>query len=188
MSFDYTRIRRGEMIAAIGAIALFILMFLPWYSFNGDARTRFLLNAGGKAPLTGNAWHVYSNTSLILIALVLVALALPVLTAMQQRISFPLAAATAGLGLLVAALVADKLFIHRPGGNTYSDVAYGGYLGLVAVLAIILGASLTAREDGVTWGDTDRAPSTAEGGDPTSGSARPIDDPAPTREAPPRDE
>jgi hypothetical protein len=153
MSFDYTRIRRGEMIAAFSALALIVVMFLPWYDFTGDNRLRFLLLAGGKSlPLTGTAWHVYSNTSLLLVVFALVALAPSVVTATQLRVDFPLAAAATGLGVLLIILMIYKLFLHRPGGNTYSEVAYGGYLGLVAIIVATVGAFLTAREDGVRRG------------------------------------
>ena len=185
MSFDYTRIRRGEMIAAISAVVLFIDMFLPWYSFNGDNRTRFLLLAGGhQLPITGTAWHAYSNTSLLLVVLVVVALALAAVTATEQKVNFPLAAATTAFGVLVAVVIIYKLFGHRPGGNTYSQVAFGGYLGLLAILGITAGAFLTAREDGVTW---DRQPpaTEAETGDEAAASAVPAGgDPSSEPEAP----
>lgn len=181
MSFDYTRIRRGETIAAISAVVLFLVTFLQWYSFHGDNRTRFLLIAGGhQLPVTGTAWHAYTNTSLLLVVLVVVALALAGVTATQRKVNFPLAASATALGVLVAILIIYKLFIHRPGGNTYSQVAFGGYLGLVAILGITAGAYLTAREDGVTW---ERQRPAAETGDAAGGSAG-SGDPSAQPEAP----
>jgi hypothetical protein len=189
MSFDYTRIRRGEMIAAISALVLFVVMFLTWFNFTGDRRTRFLIVAGGHPlPVTGTAWHAFSNTSLLLVLLVLVALAPAVVTATQQKLNFPLAAVLTGLSIVVAALVIYKLFGHRPGGNKYTGVAVGGYLGLVAIIGITVGAFMTALEDGVSWGDPDRPPSVADAGEPAEGAAASVNDPASAPEPPPRAE
>jgi hypothetical protein len=167
MSFDYNRIRRGELIAGISAIALIILMFLNWYSFSVDNRTLFLLHLGHRpVPLVGTAWHTYSNTSLLLVLLVVVALALPVVSATQQKINFPLAAAATGLAVVVAIVIIYKLFIHRPGGNNYGEVAVGGYLGLLAILGIVAGTFMTALEDGWTWGDADSQSPAEEADEP----------------------
>lgn len=182
MSFDHTRIRRGEVIAALSAIALFIVMFLPWYSFHGDNRTRFLLvSSGHPLPITGTAWHAFSNTTLLLIVLIVVALTLAVVTATQQKVNFPLAAAATALGVLTSLLIIYKLFLHRPGGNRYTEVAVGGYLGLVAILGITFGAYLTAREDGINW---DRQPPAAGTADHAADSELPSADPFPVPEAP----
>jgi hypothetical protein len=172
------------------------VMFLPWYNFSGGKRLLFLLRAGGHPlPITGTAWHAYSNTSLLLVLLAVVALAMAGVTATQQKINFPLAAAATGLGLLVTVVIIYKLFGHRPGGNKYSEVAIGGYLGLLALIGITVGAFLTAREDGVSWerppaaetSDSAAGPA-ASGGDPSGGSAASGGGPDAEPEAPPRGE
>lgn len=151
------------MIAALGAITLIIVTFLDWYTFKGSARLRFLLlSSGTPAPLTGNAWHVFSNTSLLLVVFVLLALAVAVLRAVQRQLEFPLAAVTAGVGTLLFLLMIDKLFVSRPGGNKYTQPAIGGYLGLVLILVITVGAYLTAREDGMSWRRVPPPPTTGE--------------------------
>ncbi len=163
MGLDYTKIRRGELIAAIGAVALLIVTFLDWYTFKGSARLRFLVLSSGKpAPLTGSAWHVFSNTALLLGVLMILALALAVVRATDRRVEFPLAAVTAGLGAITALLMLDKLFVSRPGGNTYTQVAVGGYLGLILIIVITVGAALGARADGTSWRRTDVPPASAE--------------------------
>ncbi len=152
MGFDHTKIRQGELIAAIGAVLLLIVTFLDWYTFKGSDRLRFLVLSSGKpAPLTGSAWHVFSNTSLLLAVLMILALALAAVRATDRRVEFPLAAVTAGLGALTVLLVLDKLFVSRPGGNTYTQVAVGGYVGLILLIIITVGAALSARADGSSW-------------------------------------
>ncbi len=146
--------------------------------------TKFLLLAGTDSlPLTGNAWEAYSNTSLLLVVLIIVALALPAVTATQQRINFPLAAAATLLSVLVLIEIIIKLFSSRPGGNTYSEVAVGGYLGLLAIIAITVGAFITAREDGMKW--RTEAPQTPAGQTPGPGGepSAPPSSPVPQRRA-----
>jgi hypothetical protein len=73
------------------------------------------------------------------------------------------------LGVLVGAFVVYKLFGHRPGGNTFTQAGVGGYIGLVAIIGIIVGAFLIAQEDGWGWeqptaGGEAGATGAAEGG------------------------
>jgi hypothetical protein len=42
----------------------------------------------------------------------------------------------AGLAFLVTIMVVISLFIARPGGNTATAVAFGGYVGLAAINTI----------------------------------------------------
>jgi len=163
MAFDRTRIRQGELIAAVGAIALLIVTFLDWYTFKGSPRLHYLVLASGKpAPLTGSAWHVFSNTGLLMAVFMLLAVALAVVRGAQRRVEFPLAGVTAGLGVLLVVLMLDKLFVSRPGGNMYTQTAVGGYLGLVLIIVITVGAGLSARADGMSWRRSDVSPGSAD--------------------------
>jgi hypothetical protein len=149
MSFDHTRLTRGDVIAAAGAVALFITLFLPWYGVVGGNRTRFLLIAGGKTiPATGTAWEAYSTIILLLLALIVAGLAMAALVATGRTAVVPSAPQFVGLyGSLVAVVVAYRI-LEPPGGaqNKFNDVEYGAYLGFAAVLLIILGAVLASRE------------------------------------------
>lgn len=163
MAFDRTRIRQGELIAAIGAIALLIVSFLDWYTFKGSIRLHYLVLASGRPePLTGNAWHVFSNTSLLMAVFMLLAVALAGVRATQRRVEFPLAGVTVGLGVLLVVLMIDKLFVSRPGGNKYTQTAIGGYLGLVLIVVITVGGGLSARADGMSWRRSDVPPGSAD--------------------------
>ncbi len=166
MSFDFKRVRTGELIAAAGAVVLFISMFLKWFALGGSKVALYLYLVGGHPhPLTGTAWHAFSNTAILLLLLVVLALAMGGVTATAQRVQFPLAGACAALGVLSAALLLYRLFGHRPGGNTYTTTAFGAYLGLIATIAILVGAVIVAREDGVRMGSA----GAASGTDPAPG-------------------
>jgi hypothetical protein len=153
MSFDYTRVRLGERIAAVSGVALIVVMFLPWFELHGGNKTKFLLAAHHQVPPpTGSAWEAFATIYILLLALAVAALAPAALSAAQRKVEFPVAASVAGFGLLMAAVIFYKLFLHRPGGNKLTDAAFGGYLGLAAIIAITIGAYLTAREDRATAG------------------------------------
>jgi hypothetical protein len=153
------------VIAAFGAAALFVAMFLPWYDLKGGNRTKFILVASHHAlPPTGSAWDAYATIYILLLALVAVALGLAIVTATGQKVDFPLAASAAAYGLVMVLLIGYKLFAHRPGGNTFTEVSYGGYLGLAAIIAITVGAGLAAREEGALFGARGRGSPATEGG------------------------
>jgi len=163
VAFDRTRIRPGELIAAVGAIALLIVTFLNWYTFRGSNRLRFLVLSSGKpAPLTGNAWHVFSNTSLLLAVFMLLALALAAVRGAQRRVEFPLAGVATGVGVLLVLVMLYKLFVSRPGGNAYTQAAIGGYLGLALIIVITVGAGLSARAEGMSWRRSEDPPGSAD--------------------------
>lgn len=151
------------MIAAVGAIALLVVTFLNWFTFKGSPRLYYLVLASGKpAPLTGSAWHVFSNTSLLMAVFMLLAVALAAVRGAQRRVEFPLAGVAAGLGLLLVVLMLDKLFVSRPGGNMYTQTAIGGYLGLVLIIIITVGAGLSARAEGMSWRRNEVPPVSAD--------------------------
>jgi hypothetical protein len=184
MSFDYKRLTSGEVIAAFGAVALFIVMFLPWYSLKGGNRTLFLLRAGGSpSPPTGNAWEAYSTIYLLLLALVVVGLAMAALAAAPRELEFSFATGVTVYGLLMVGVIIYKVFVHRPGGNKFSEVDYGAYLGLAAIIAITVGAFLTARRDQASRRARGEPRSSGRGDTDASSESPP---PAP-EESPPHD-
>ena len=110
------------MIAAISAVVLFLVTFLQWYSFHGDNRNALPLDCG-RPSATGHGHglaRVHQHLAPVGRAPA-VALAMAGVTATERKVNFPLAASATALGVLVAILIIYKLFIHRPGGNTYSQ-------------------------------------------------------------------
>ena len=98
--------RTGELIAAISAVALLIIMFaFSWYGLE-DAPA----GTGGL-----NAWESYGFIDIILFVTIVVAIGLAIATAMAQTVALPVAASavTAGLGILSTLLI---LFHHRDPG------------------------------------------------------------------------
>jgi amino acid transporter len=147
MSSGLDRLGRGNAIAAVGAVALFVFLFLPWYSLPGGNVTRFLLATGGKPiPPTGTAWQAYATIIYLLVALVIAALVMAGLAASGRAASAPSAPKIVTVfGLLMIAVVAYKI-ANPPGANRFNDPDYGAYLGLAAIVVITIGGILAWRE------------------------------------------
>jgi hypothetical protein len=148
------RLRRGEAIAAISAVLLFVLMFFDW--FRGEL-------AGGQsvsAPdLGGNAWE-----SLDLIPFVLLVAIVVALVAMALRLSgaayrppIPANASVAVLGGLAALLIFLRLLdapsVELGGISIQTSPQLAAFLGLLAAAGIAYGGYTAMRGEGGSFGD-----------------------------------
>jgi hypothetical protein len=124
---DFSRLRNGEIVAAVSGLALFIFMFFHWFG-------------GGVS-----AWDALQDFSGFLIALAAVSgVALGVLAAAGQRINLPF---QRGVGTLVLGKLAVLVILWRILANP-GDLKIGIFLGLIAAAGIAIGAWMALREDG----------------------------------------
>jgi hypothetical protein len=124
---DFSRLRNGEIVAAVSGLALFIFMFFHWFG-------------GGVS-----AWDALQDFSGFLIALAAVSgVALGALAAAGQRINLPF---QRGAGTLVLGKLAVLLILWRILANP-GDIKIGIFLGLIAAAGIAIGAWMALREDG----------------------------------------
>ncbi len=126
---DLSRLRRPEITAAAGGVALLVVMFLRWYSVAGVAGVR------GES-----AWEAFSVLDVFLALLALLAISIAVLAATRDSPALPTAAATitAALGIVATLLVLYRI-LNQPGPNEFVQVRWGAFLGFVSVLAIAAG-------------------------------------------------
>lgn len=135
LSARSARSRRDNLagaFAAAGALLLPVAMFLPWYRDAGAD--------GGTLSAWNGYWFVMAE--MLLLFLVGAGLALGVLAGRPLR--GPAVTLVIGFAFLVTITVVIELFIARPGGNAATAVAFGGYVGLVAINTIKGGAILMA--------------------------------------------
>ena len=143
----------GAVTTAAGAAVVALAMVLPWCSIPGGAYARALLELRGEAvPATGPLWRSLPLTSVVVLGLVVLAVVAVALSVTAHRLRRRVAWATAGSGVLVAALLVDRLFVERPAPDV-TEVGAGGYVGLAGVLAVTVGAGLVAREHEATARD-----------------------------------
>jgi hypothetical protein len=167
---DIDRVRRGELIAGISAVALFIIMFLPWFGFDVGGNVEDVANQFGVSVPDANftAWESFDFIDIVLFVTVIVAVAFAAASAMSQTVALPVAASaiTAGLGILSTILIIYRL-IDTPGD---ADRKYGVFLGLIAAAGIAYGGWLAMQEEGTSFGDqTDRLQGRGTSPPPPSG-------------------
>jgi hypothetical protein len=126
-----TRLRLGELLALVGAVALAVLSFLPWYrSPNGNLA----------------AWDNFGVVDVLIVVVVLTALGLAVANVTERTTALPVAAAvwTTFFGL-VASLAIFVALLDKP--DHASSLAAGSWLSLVAALAIAAGGWQSMRDE-----------------------------------------
>jgi len=142
---DANRLSQGQMVAAISAVALFIISFLPW--FGGPSVTSSTPFGTGAVTVGGNAnmWQAENPLDIYLLIVILVALvpvALTVLSGGEDQFPMAPVATTilAGVGtLLILYQVFDTPFD--------SSRKVGLFLGLIACGGIAVGGYLSMQED-----------------------------------------
>lgn len=178
---DTSRLGRGEMIAAVSAIVLLLVMFIfDWFAvdFGEDD-----LGLGAAAVDTGaNAWTAFSFIDIILFITILAAIGLAIMAANAQRPNLPVAgsALVAGLGLLSVLLILFRI-ISPPGGGDIPDGfdigvtrEIGVFIGLLAAAGIAYGGFQAMREEGTSFSDQgDRLQSRGPGTGGTGGTPPP---------------
>jgi hypothetical protein len=160
-------VRRGHVIALIGALALLLIMALDWYgSATGDEAREVQRNAENIPQLSEeeddarsiaegqekNAWQADALIDRILLAVLLATIVFAIVTAVTRAAGakptkgLGPAGATALLAAVGAILVAYRI-IQEPGLDAGTNVKAGAPLALLALGMIGLGASSALRAD-----------------------------------------
>jgi len=132
------RLRQGEWLALTGAVALVVLLGLPWFAYEGPPT--------GAAPtetgIGGLGWAVVA----VLLLAVLAVLAFVAATAAERSPEAPIALNVVAVALgLVAVLVLAARLVIEPGlgvGASDAQVALrpAAWLGLAAAATMLVGA------------------------------------------------
>jgi hypothetical protein len=148
MELDLRRLRRGEQLAGVGAILLFVFFFFfTWYGVGGDIGR--LARAAG-VDVSRNGWDGHSVLRWLVMLTIVSALALVFLQATQRTVALPvtLAVITTALAGLTTLLLAYRVVIDEPGPNAYTDVKLGAWLGLLSTALIFYAGYLSMRDEG----------------------------------------
>jgi hypothetical protein len=162
------KLRRGEMIAAAGGIALLISMFfVDWYAGGADISTPFgdvSVNSAGFGPWDGQGF-TGTIADLVILAAAIAAIGLAVVTATSRTVALPVAASalTATLGIAAVVMVLLRM-VFQPGPNEFIELRFGILLALISSAAIAYGGWDAMREEGTSFEDArdqlrDRTPS-----------------------------
>jgi len=212
---DTSRIGQGQMIAAVAAIVLFVVMFLSWYSVEGlsddaqeqaEAAIELAEEQGIEVPSGAqdavddaasiSAWDAFDLIKIVMLLTIIAAIALAAMTAMGSQVNLPVAmsAIVAGLGILTTLLVLYRV-IDPPAEGL--DRSYGVFLGLLASAGIAYGGWRAMEEEGTSFShqaDQFQDPGTGGGAPPPTApppaapppAAPPPADPPPPSQQPPQ--
>jgi hypothetical protein len=162
-----SRLRKGEIVVGLGAVALLVSLFLDWFE-------------PADAPETG--WESLGWLALLpLVVTIALGLALVVATVAERTPALPLA-----LGVIVvpwallACLAIVVRLIAQPGANAVVEVLWPAYLGLAGAAAALAGAWIALADERT---DTKQSRAQTERALSVRGEPRPV---PPPRDTPPR--
>jgi hypothetical protein len=139
--------RRGELISAVSALALLVLMFgFAWYGTAGvPGRTSSQAAASGSE----NAWDALHIVRWLMVATIVATLG-SVAVHLNQRghgTQTETGAAITVLGAVTAALVTYRVLIAFPSPQMVVDQKLGAVLGVLCTLGIAVGGFESMREE-----------------------------------------
>ena len=150
MGFQRSRLRRAEIAAGVAAVVLLASMFvLPWYGYKGDLAP---LAAKLGVSTTHDAWSSLSTTRWLMLLTILTALALVYLQGTRPAPALPATFSlfTTLLGWLTALVLVYRVLINVPGPNDVVSRDVGGFVGLVACVAIAIAGYRSLRDEGIS--------------------------------------
>ncbi len=136
---DLTRLRLGELLAGVAAVALLVSLFLPWNRDLGADEVGASVSGFGDE----SGWSSLGVPTLLLVLVAIgVALALVVTTAGKRPAGIPIGAAvlTTGIGIVVTLVLALRVLL-------LDDSLGGALLGLLLMALIPVGGWITMADE-----------------------------------------
>jgi hypothetical protein len=153
MGFDFSRLRRGEVIAGVsGAVLLVSLFALAWYGTSAPISPTAALLV---ATRSFNGWHAFGVLRWLILVTGLAALALACFQVSRRAPAIPacLSVIVTVLGLLSVLCLIYRVLINVPGPDSVIDREAGSYLGLVSAIGVFYGGYASMRQEGIAARD-----------------------------------
>jgi hypothetical protein len=136
MDFRPSRLRRGEVLAGLGAVLLLVLMLaVPWYGHGDHSKT---------------GWQALTDLRWLVIVTVACALALTITQITRRSPAVP---ATLSVIVTVLGLLTVLALIYRVLIDALTDEQAGAYLGLLSALVLAYGGFASLRQEGIATMD-----------------------------------
>jgi hypothetical protein len=156
---DFSKLRTGELVAAVGGVILLIAMFfVDWYEISGFGGLIEQFGDAAGVDTGIKAWDgqgfLGTIANLIILAAALCAVTLAVLAATSRTLALPVAASalTAGLGFLAVLMVLGRM-VFQPGPNEVVDLRFGILLALIGAAVATYGGWRAMQDDGTSFED-----------------------------------
>jgi hypothetical protein len=186
---DLSKVRGGEMIAAIGGIVLLIaLFFFDWYGIGASVSTPI-----GEFSIRGDfgAWDRQgffgTLANLVILAAGVAAVGLALLTATSRTVALPVAASalTAALGIAAVVMVLARMLL-QPLDNDFVDLKFGFWLAVFGAAGVAIGGWKSMQEEGATLArPSDRPPRGSQTPAPPRAPTEPSEPSGPPGSTPP---
>lgn len=144
MDFRASRLRSGEIIAAIAAVILLVDLLAPsWYSVSG---------ASGASGASATGWEALTVLRWLILVTVAVALALAWFQVTRRAPALPssLSVIATVLGTITTLTLIWRVLISLPGPDgPFRSIGAdaGAYIGLVSAVVLAAGALWSLREE-----------------------------------------
>ena len=139
---DFSQVKRGELIAAVGAIVLALAVFLPAYTPTDNPNA---IVAGGHAD--ASIFDANTISRWFILAAAIAPLVLLYIVIRGHQLSWPRGEMTAVIGLVASTLNFWNGIIQRPGEPSGQiGLGIGWYLAMLASVAIAVGGAIRAGE------------------------------------------
>jgi archaellum biogenesis protein FlaJ (TadC family) len=140
---DFSKLRSGEIAAAIGGVVLAIAVFLP--AFSPNTQNPNAVVAGMRSD--ASVWQANSIIRFIILLAAIAPIVLLYIIARGHQLSWPRGEMTAVIGLVAATLLFYIGIIDRPGSPSGEiSLSYGWFLAFVAALAVAAGGAIRSSE------------------------------------------
>lgn len=153
VEFDRNRLSQGELIAAIGAVVLFVAMLMDWYG----VKVKTSLGSFGGGLAGPNAWQAFDFIDILLFLTILIVVGVAALRSLNRVPDMPYQPSVL---VAIAGAVALLLVLYRfvvqpfdvPDGVDITR-KLGIYLGLLSAAAMAFGGWRAMQEAGTSFGD-----------------------------------
>ena len=142
---DFTRLRWGEVVAAIGGVVLAIAVFIPAYTPNKANPNATVLGLPNQDP--ASIWQSHRIIGILLLAAAVAPIVLLYIILRGHELSWPRGEMTAVIGLVAGTLLFYIGIIERPGEPSGEiSLALGWFLAFAGAVAIAIGGSVRSSE------------------------------------------
>jgi len=139
----FGNLRRGEIIAFVGAAILAVAVFLAWYGTDPANPNSKVKGKHGDF----SAWDVHQILRFLLLAAAAAPIILAYIVIRDHKLSWPRGQMTAVVAIIALGLIGYSGIVNRPGEPSSTiSLQPGWFLALVGAILMLVGATIRQGE------------------------------------------
>jgi uncharacterized membrane protein len=140
---DISRVSRGEYVAVVGGLLLFVGVFVKWYEAVSDLAV--LDETMGRG--TYSAWDAHSILRILFILAAVAPLILAYIIARDHKLSWPRGQVTSVVAITAIGILFYVGVIDRPGEPSGQiELEIGWYISMLGALLMLAGSVMRQQE------------------------------------------